>query len=181
MKQTKFYSMAVLALMAGVISLTSCGSSNSAAKPKVDKNAIVLQENDKATLTVDDNYTTIVFPESLTTDDLALYNDDFMGYILKSNGPITTDGNSWGSYRIYYYLHNSKEWLFKGIYENPQEIQVSKIKKIRIAKSRKHLRDFVNEMPLLANSKEKKNDQGFQQEISSGSSYYIFIDIELKD
>jgi hypothetical protein len=33
----------------------------------------------------------------------------------------------------------------------------------------------------MANSKEKKNDQGFQDEISFGNNYYIFIEIELKD
>jgi hypothetical protein len=36
-------------------------------------------------------------------------------------------------------------------------------------------------MPLLANSKEKKADQGFQDEIEFGSSYYIFIEIVLND
>jgi hypothetical protein len=177
MKKIRFYSVLFMSLMAGII-MTSCGSSNTTKK---EKQNIVLQEGDKATLTIDENYTTIVFPESVSADELALYETDFLGYILKSNGPITTDGGTWDSHRIYYYLHNSKEWLHLGNYANPYEIQVSRIKKIRIAQKRQRLRDFVDEMPLMANSKEKKNDQGFQDEISFGNNYYIFIEIELKD
>ena len=84
-------------------------------------------------------------------------------------------------YRIYYYLHNSKEWLYQGIYENPYEITVSKIKSIKIANYRMRLREFYQQMPLLSNSKEKKNDSGFQNEIQFGESYYLFIDITLRD
>ena len=178
MKKMRIASLISLSLILGAMVVSSCGSSNATTK---EKKTIVLQDGDKAQLTVDDDYTTIVFPESVTADDLAMYSTDFMGYISKSNGPISTDGGTWDSYRIYYYLHNSKEWLHQGVYANPQEMKVSQIKKIRIANRRKRLREFVDEMPLMANSKEKKNDQGFQDEISFGNTYYIFIDIELKD
>lgn len=174
----KTVSVICMALVAGAM-FTSCGSSNSAAKE--NKNAIVLQEGDRATLTVDENYTTIVFPDALTSEDMSIYGTDFMGYILNSNGPITTDGGSWDSYRIYYYLHNSKEWLHQGTFANPQEMQVAKIKQIRIANRRHRLREFVDEMPLKRDSKEMKNDQGFQDEISFGNTYYIFVDILLRD
>ncbi|MBO4561380.1 MAG: hypothetical protein J5705_05370 [Bacteroidaceae bacterium] len=179
MKKMRIASMFSLALLVGAMAMvSSCGSTSATASKS---KGIVLQEGDKATLTNEDGYTTIVFPETLTSEDLALYGTDFLGYILKSNGPITTDGGTWDSYRIYYYLHNSKEWLHQGVYANPYEMQVSKIKSIRIANSRKRLRDFVDEMPLLANSKEKKSDQSFQDEISFGNSYYIFIEIVMKD
>ena len=173
MKKMRITSMFSLALVFGAMTLVSCGSTSSTAS---SSKGIVLQEGDKATLTNENGYTTIVFPETVTADDLAMYETDF-----KSNGPITTDGGTWDSHRIYYYLHNSREWLHQGVYANPYEMQVSKIKSIRIANSRKRLRDFVDEMPLLANSKEKKSDQSFQDEISFGNSYYIFIEIVMKD
>ena len=58
---------------------------------------------------------------------------------------------------------------------------MSKVKSIRIANNRKRLREFVDEMPLLANSKEKKADQSFQDEVSFGNAYYIFVEITLND
>ena len=177
MKKMKIASISLL-MMFGAMMVASCGSSN--ATPK-EKKTIVLQEGDKATLTVGEDYTVIEFPETVTAEDLALYETDFMGYISKSNGPISTDGKTWESYGIYYYLHNSKEWLHQGTYASPEEMTVSKIKKIRIANRRMRLREFVDEMPYKRDSKEMKNDQGFQDEISFGNTYYIFIDIELRD
>ena len=178
MKKIRFYSMMLLSLVMGV-SLVSCGSSNTATKK--EKKTIVLQEGDKATLTVDEDYTTIELPLTQTAEDLAFYETDIMGYLSKSNAPITTDGGTWDSYRIYYYMHNSKEWLHQGVYATPQEIQMSRVKSIRIANNRMRLREFVDEMPLKRDSKEMKSDQGFQDEISFGNTYYIFIDITLKD
>ena len=169
--------MMLLSLVMGV-SLVSCGSSSGTAK---EKKTIALQEGDHATLTVDEKYTVIELPTEQTAEDMALYETDIMGYLSKSNAPISTDGNTWDSYGIYYYMHNSKEWLHQGVYSTPQEIQMTRVKKIRIANSRMRLREFVDEMPYLANSKEKKSDEGFQNEVSFGSTYYIFIDIELKD
>ena len=90
---------------------------------------------------------------------------------------VRTGGND----RIYYYLHNSREWLYKGNYEHPYEMEMTKVKSIRIGNRRQRLRDFVDLMPLKANSKEMKSDQGFQDEISFGSSYYIFVEITLLD
>ena len=58
---------------------------------------------------------------------------------------------------------------------------MTKVKSIRIANGRKRLREFVDEMPYLRDSKEKKSDQSFQDEISFGSTYYKFIEIVLKD
>ena len=178
MKRIKFASLIGLSLVLGAFTLTSCGASGAASGKQ---KGIVLQENDKATLTNENGYTTIVLPEEKTSDDLALYDTDILGYLLKSNAQISTDGGTWENDRIYYYLHNSKEWLHQGVYANPYELEMTKVKSIRIANSRKRLREFVDEMPLLANSKEKKSDQGFQDEISFGNSYYIFIEIVLKD
>jgi hypothetical protein len=36
-------------------------------------------------------------------------------------------------------------------------------------------------MPLLANSKQKKVDDSFQNEVRFGSQYYYFVEIVLKD
>lgn len=177
MKQIRFYSVLFLSFLMGV-SFTSCGSTGTATK---EKKTIVLQEGDNATLTVADDYTTIVLPQEQTSQDMALYETDVMGYLSKSNAPISTDGDRWESYAIYYYMHDSKDWLHQGIYSTPQEIQMSRVKSIRIANSRKRLREFVDQMPFLANSKEKKSDQGFQDEVQFGNTYYIFIDITLKD
>ena len=169
--------MMFLSLMMGA-TLVSCGSTGATKK---EKQTIILQEGDKATLTVEEDYTTITLPESQTTDDMAFYETDVMGYLSKSNAPISTDGRQWESYGIYYYLHNSNDWLHQGNYSHPEEIQMSKVKSIRIANRRKRLREFVDQMPYLANSKEMRNDQNFQDEVSFGSNYYIFIDITLKD
>ena len=43
------------------------------------------------------------------------------------------------------------------------------------------LKEFNEKMPLLNNSKEKKNDQGYQDEIMFGNNYYLFIDITMRD
>ena len=175
----KIASLISLSLVLGALTLTSCGSSSGAASGK--QKGIVLQEGDKATLTNEDGYTTIVLPEEMSSDDMALYDTDVLGYLLKSNAQITTDGGTWDNDRIYYYLHNSKEWLHLGNYSNPYEIEMTKVKSIRIANGRKRLREFVDEMPYLRDSKEKKSDQSFQDEISFGSTYYKFSEIVLKD
>lgn len=177
MKRIKFATLIAMSLMMGAVTLTSCGSTGSATKQK----GIVLQEGDNATLTNENGYTTIVMPTEKTSDDLALYDTDVLGYLLKSNAPISTDGGTWDNDRIYYYLHNSKEWLHLGNYEHPYEVEMTKVKSIRISNNRLRLREFVDQMPLLANSKEKKSDNGFQDEVSFGSSYYYFIEIVLND
>lgn len=178
MKRINFAQILSLSLvMSAMVLLAACGSSGAAKKPK----GIILQEGDRATLTTEGGYTLIEFPEELNGDDMVLYDTDFLGYMLKSNGPISTDANEYDSYRIYYYLHNSKEWLHQGIYENPYEMQVSKIKSIKISQNRQRLREFNESMPLLNGSKEKKNDQGYQDEIMFGNSYYIMIDITMRD
>lgn len=177
MKQIRFYSVMLLSLVMGA-SLVSCGSSSTATKQ--EKQSIVLQEGDNATVTVDEDYTTITLPTTQTADQMALYETDIKGYLLKSNAPISNDGSTWESHRIYYYVHNSKEWLHKGVYEHPMDLEMSKVKSIRVANRRKRLRDFADEMGYLVNSNEKKNDQGFQDELAFGNSYYIFVDITLK-
>ena len=177
MKQIRFTSMLVLSLLVGALTLTSCGSSGAAKKPK----GIILQEGDPATVTQADGFTTIEFPATLNAEQRAFYDTDFLGYMLKSNGPISTDGREWDAYNIYYYLHNSKEWLHQGIYEAPYEMKVSDIKTIRIADYRQRLRDFNEKMPLLNNSKEKKNDNSYQDEILFGSNYYIYIEIVMRE
>ena len=163
--------------MGAVVVLASCGSSDTAKKPK----GIALQEGDRAVLTKADGFTTIEFPYDLTSEDMALYDTDLRGYLIKSHAPISTSGSEYDAYPIYYYLHNSKEWLHQGIYENPYEMNVSKIKRIRIADYKMRLREFNKDMPYLNNSQEKKNDSGYQNEIRFGENYYIFFEIEMKD
>jgi hypothetical protein len=163
--------------MGAMVVLSSCGSSGAGKKQK----GIVLQEGDRAEVTNANGFTTIQFPAELTGDDLALYDTDLLGYLLKSNAPISTNGNEYDTYRIYYYMHNSKEWLYQGMYENPYEITVSKVKSIKIANYRMRLREFNEQMPFLNNSKEKKSDSGYQNEIMFGENYYLFIDITLRD
>ncbi|MBR5159880.1 MAG: hypothetical protein IKW84_09920 [Bacteroidaceae bacterium] len=177
MKQIRFYSMMFLSLMMGAV-LVSCGSTGATKK---EKQTIILQEGDKATLEVDEDFTTITLPEAQTAEDMDFYQTDVMGYLSKSNAPISTDGKQWESYSIYYYLHNSSDWLHQGNFSHPEEIQMSRVKSIRIANRRKRLREFVDLMPYLRDSKEKRSDQSFQDEVSFGSNYYIFIDITLKD
>ena len=176
MKKFRFSSMIIMSLI-GAMTLTACGSSGSAGKQK----GLILQEGDRAVVTNADGFTTIEFPADLTAEDRALYDTDFLGYMLKSNGPISTDGRTWDAYGIYYYLHNSKEWLHQGIYENPYEMKITDIKSIKIANYRMRLKEFNEKMPLLNNSKEKKNDQGYQDEIMFGNNYYLFIDITMRD
>ena len=178
MKRIKIASLIGLSLMMGaVLVLAGCGASGAAKKPK----GIVLQEGDRATLTNENGYTTIVFPEELNNDDLNLYETDLLGYLLKSNAPISPDGREYDTYRIYYYMHNSKEWLHQGVYENPYEMTVSKLKSIRIANYRMRLREFNEKMPFLNDSKEKRSDSGYQDEIRFGESYYLFFEIVVRD
>ena len=178
MKRVKFVSLLSLSLlMSAVVLVSACGSSGAAKKPK----GIVLQEGDRAVLTNANGYTTIEFPAELNGEDVDLYDTDLLGYLLKSNAPISTSGSEYDAYRIYYYLHNSKEWLHQGIYENPYEMTVSKIKSVKIANYRMRLREFADQMPYLTNSKEKKSDSGFQNEIQFGENYYLFIDITMRD
>ena len=177
MKKLRTYSMIALSLLMGV-SMVSCGSTGATTK---EKKKIVLQEGDKATLTVDDDYTTITLPIEQTSEDLEFYSTDVMGYLSNSNAPISTDGRTWDTFPIYYYLHNSSDWLFQGVYANPEEIQMTRVKQIRVANRRKYLRDFVDQMPMLANSKQKKVDDSFQNEVRFGTQYYYFVEIVLKD
>jgi len=178
MKRKNLTSLLFTALiMSAVFAVYSCGSSGSTKKPK----GIIIPEGDKATLTVADGFSTIQFPEVLDAADRELYDIDFLGYMLRANAPISTSGSEYDGFGIYYYMHDSKEWLYKGIYSNPAEMSVSKIKTIKIANSRKRLREFNTLMPLMDNSAEKKSDQGYQNEILFGSNYYFFIEIVLRD
>ena len=43
------------------------------------------------------------------------------------------------------------------------------------------LRDFNDQMPLLSGSKEKKNDQGYQDEVKFGQTFYYFIELVVRD
>ena len=178
MKRVNFVSLLSLSLlMSAMVVFSACGSSGAAKKPK----GIVLQEGDRAVLTNANGYTTIEFPAELRSEDMALYDTDLLGYLLKSNAPISTSGSEYDTYRIYYYLHNSKEWLHQGIYENPYEMTVSKIKSVKIANYRMRLREFNEQMPYLNNSKEKKSDNSYQNEVMFGENYYLFIDITMRD
>lgn len=164
-------------VMGAMVVFSSCGASGAGKKPK----GIVLQEGDRAVVTDDKDFTTIEFPAELTSEDLAFYDTDLLGYLLKSNAPISSNGGDYDAYRIYYYLHNSKEWLHQGQYENPYEMTVSKIKSVKIADYRMRLREFNEMMPYLNNSKEKKSDSNYQNEVMFGDNFYIFIDITMRD
>lgn len=171
-----FLSFGVM-LMAGLL-MAACGSSGETKEKK--QKGMVLPEGDNATLVVDGNYTTITFPEELSAADEERYNTDFVGYIMSLNGKINVDGREMNNYPIYYYLHNQGQWLFKGEYDNPATLTVKDIKMIKISKYPLRLREFNTLMPLLNNSKEKKSDQGYQDEILFGSNRYTFIEILMR-
>lgn len=160
---------------------SACGSSDKAAKPQ--QKGIVLVEGDNATVTTsaDGKFTVIEFPAQLTEADKALYKTDLTSYLLNSNAPISSDGSEYNRYSAYYYMHNSREWLHKGQYENATQIEVSKIKSISIANRSMRLREFYTLMPLKSNSRDMKNSQSFQDEIRDGQSFYTYIDILLRD
>ena len=80
--------MIVSALMAAAM-FVSCGSS----APKKPR-GIILQEGDPATVTQADGFTTIEFPATLTQEQRDFYDTDILGYLLKSNGPISTHTTS---------------------------------------------------------------------------------------
>lgn len=164
----------VLVMSALVFGVTNV---DAAKKPK----GLVIPEGDKAQLTTVGNYNVITLPETLDEADMELYNTDFVGYIMKINGKINTEGNSWAGSQIYYYVHNSKEWLHKGQYDNPAQLNVTRIKSFRISKFIMRLREFNKEMPLLNDSRDMKNDQGYQNEIREGETKYTFIEITLRD
>ncbi|MBO7247671.1 MAG: hypothetical protein J6V02_04930 [Bacteroidaceae bacterium] len=167
-----------LLLVVGLL-MAACGSSG-AVKEKKPK-GLILPEGDNATLVVDGSYTTITFPAELSAEDQERYSTDFVGYIMSLNGKISTSGNEMNNYPIYYYMHNDGQWLFKGEYDNPAVMTVSRIKSIKISNTPLRLRDFNKLMPLLDNSKEKKNDQGYQDEILFGSNRYTFVEIHLRN
>lgn len=178
MNKRRFSSLLILPLVIGALFMVySCGSSDTAKKPK----GIILPEGDNATLTKEGGYTTIQFPETLDAADRDRYDIDLLGYLIKANAPINTSGSEYDGFPIYYYMHDSKEWLYKGIYSNPQEMTVSKIKTLKIGNNRMRLRDFNTKMPLLNDSREKKNDQSYQNEIMFGENYYFFIEVVLRD
>ena len=178
MKKIKFASLIGMSLIMGaVFVMASCGASGGAKKPK----GIVLQEGDRAVVSDDKDFTTIEFPAELTSEDMELYSTDLLGYLLKSNAPMSNSGTSYGSYNIYYYLHNSKEWLYKGSFEHPYEMIVSKIKSVKIADYKMRLREFYEQMPYMNDSKEKKSDSNYQNEIRFGENYYLFFEIDLRD
>ena len=176
MKKIRFSALMIVSALMAAAMFVSCGSS----APKKPR-GIILQEGDPATVTQADGFTTIEFPATLTQEQRDFYDTDILGYLLKSNGPISTDGRQYDSYNIYYYLHNSREWLDQGIYENPYEMEVFRVKSIKIADYRMRLREFNEKMPLMNNSKVKKSDQGYQDEILFGNNYYLFIDITMRD
>lgn len=150
---------------------------NAAKKPK----GIIIPEGDNAVVNTEGAYTTITFPETLTPEDAERYDTDFLGYMISIKSKISSTGGDYDGNRIYYYVHNSKEWLHKGQYEDPTLLSVSKIKSIKFSKYTLRLREFNKQMPLLDGDKEKKNDSGYQNEILSGENRYIFMEIVLRD
>lgn len=178
MKNKRFSSILVLPLaISALFMVYSCGSSDATKKPK----GIILPEGDNATLIKEGGYTTIQFPETLDAADRDRYDVDLLGYLIKANAPINTSGSEYDGFPIYYYMHDFKEWLYKGIYSNPQEMSVAKIKTVKIGNNRMRLRDFNTKMPLLNDSREKKNDQSYQNEVMFGENYYFFIEVVLRD
>ncbi len=174
MKRTKSILSISMLLLANLLLVCNV---DAAKKPK----GIVIPEGDNATVVTEGNYTTISFPDVLSAEDMQRYDTDFLGYMLSINAKISSSGSDYNGSPIYYYVHNSKEWLHKGQYEDPSIIPVSKIKSIKFSKYVLRLRDFNKQMPLLDGSKEKQNDSGYQQEVLSGEDRYIFLEISLRD
>lgn len=162
-----------------VLMMLSCASVVGAKEKK--PKGLVIPEGDRAELVIDSDYSTITFPETLTEEEMELYNTDFVGYIQRINGKISSTGGDYKGSPIYFYLHNSQEWLFKGQFDSPATMEVTKIKSIKISNKLLRLREFNKLMPLLDGSREKKNDQGYQEEIQFGENRYTFIDITLRD
>lgn len=170
----------ILCTLALVCAFASTDSAMAAKKPKKPK-GIILVEGDKATLTVGDKYTTIEFPAKLEEEDFEFYKDYLVDYLMNANAPIRNDGKEYANYNVFYYMHNSREWLHKGQYNDPAQITVSRIQKINISKRAMRLKDFYKEMPLISNSQEKKTDQAWQDEIMFGQEFYTFIEIVIRD
>lgn len=178
MKQIKSILSVGMLLTAGLLIVQGLMSDASAAKkPK----GLIIPEGDNAVLTEEGSYTKITFPETLTPEDMELYSTNFAAYILSIGGKMSTDGNEYKGTNVYYYVHNSKEWLHKGQYELPGMLTVSKIKYVRISKGILRLRDFNKEMPLREADRENKNDSGYQDELMFGENRYTFIEIVLRD
>ena len=178
MKQIKSILSAGILLAASMLMVQGLISGADAAKkPK----GLIVPEGDNAVLVNEGGYTTVTFPDALSAEEMELYSTDFVGYILRLNGKMSSDGGEYKGTSTYYYVHNSKEWLHKGQYETPGMIQVSRIKSFRISNSILRLRDFNKQMPLLDGDKEKKNDQGYQDELMFGENRYTFIEIILRD
>lgn len=176
MKAIKSFGYSMMLILSAVTLFSSCG----AGAPKQSKE-LVLAEGDNATLTNDGEYTTITFPETLTDADRAIYDTDLMGYLAKINAPISTDGHQWDGFSIYYYMHNTTQWLHKGIYEDPAIIKVTDIAKLVIANDYTYLRNFNTKMVLKNKDKETKNDNSYQEEIQFGHNYYYYIEVVLRD
>ena len=97
MKSIKLFSLISMSLVMGaMVVFSSCGASGAGKKSK----GIVLQEGDRAEITSDNDFTTITFPAELTSDDMAFYDTDLLGYLLGSNAPISTNGSEYDAYRI---------------------------------------------------------------------------------
>ena len=67
----------------------------------------------------------------------------------------------------------AKAYLHKGQYDSPATINVQRIKSIKIAKPLMRLREFNKEMPLLDKSRDKQNDQNYQNELDAARIYAI--------
>ncbi len=175
----KMKNFAILGMTMLVALFTSCGTSSTASKQV----GLTIPEGDRATVTYseDGKYMTITFPEDLTNADDAIYASDLVGYLLKCSKDISTDGRDFDGKGIYYYMHNSREWLHKGQYDDPTKMDMKKLKSITMSTKYLRLRDFADLMPLMTGDKEKKNDSGFQDEISFGNTYYYYMEVVVKD
>lgn len=167
------------------VGLMTMSVSTYAAKEKAPKKkGIVLAEGDRAVYTQGSGSTlsSIVFPETLTDEEInGLYATDIPGYMTAIGHKMSPSGTDVNGISIYYYVHNSKEWLFKGDWANPETTPIKAIKEIRWGNFSQYLREFVQHMPLKTENKETKSNQSFQDELQFGSNKYYFFEIVIRD
>lgn len=165
--------------------LTAGVTSVYAAKEKAPKKKgveIIIPEGDRAVFTAGETLSTITFPDQLTDEEkIGAYATDIPGYMRSIGHNISQNGTDVNGISIQYYVHNSKEWLFKGDWANPEQIRIEAIKELKFSNRSDYLRNIVQYMPLKTANKETKANQSFQDEINFGSNKYYLFEIVIRD
>lgn len=174
-----------LVLAIGLLTTVGVSSVSAAKKEKAPKKKgveIVIPEGDRAVFAQGDVLSTITFPAELTDQEkIETYAVDIPAYMTSIGHNMSQNGTDVNGVSIHYYVHNSKEWLYKGDWTNPEQIRIEAIKEIKFSNRSEYLRDIVKFMPLKTANKETKANQSFQDEINFGSNRYYFFEIVIRD